>query len=71
MTPALVALSASVYATDAANAAESARLEPYRAALRAAEREQLLALRAYLKAAERLERADAATCAARDALRNI
>ena len=69
MTPSLVALSASVHATDIANAAESARLEPYRAALRTAEREQLLALRAYLKAEERLQRADAATCAAREALR--
>lgn len=70
MTPSLVALSAAVYAADAANAAESARLEPYRNALRAAEREQLLALRAYLKAEERLQRADAATCAARETLRN-
>lgn len=69
MTPSLIALSASVYAADVANAAESARLEPYRIALRTAEREQLLALRAYLKAEERLQRADAATCAAREALR--
>ena len=70
MTPSLVALSAAVYAADAAHAAESARLEPYRNALRAAEREQSLALRAYLKAEERLQRADAATCAARETLRN-
>lgn len=62
-------LSAAVLAAEIANAVESARLEPYRAALRTAEREQLLALRAYLKAEERLQRADAATCAAREALR--
>ena len=62
-------LSAAVLAIDIANAVESARLEPYRIALRTAEREQLLALRAYLKAEERLQRADAATCAAREALR--
>jgi len=70
MHTALVQLSAQVYACDVANASESARLAPYREALRAAEREQLLALRSYLKADERLQRADAATCAAREALRN-